>query len=105
MDDDKIYDAMGNELHSGDFVSMNPPQGQLWIGKVTHVEPGLVSRLQKGNIKPGTVRLIFDITLQLNPNMRLLKDIVRVVDPRSEQIIKKILEEPSQTPPADGSVM
>jgi hypothetical protein len=99
MDDTKIYDCMGNELAEDNMVTMRPPDDQMLIGRITLVKPGELSKLQK-KYTPGTVRIVFDVTLQLGPSTNVIRNLVRVVSPLAEEALKKAMEESTKTPPS-----
>lgn len=95
---DNMFDAMGNILEKGHFITLKPPEDQMWIGKITEVKTGEVSKIQK-QIIPGHVRMVFDITMQVPPNSRYIKNILRVCDPKSEEIMRKAVEALDKEPP------
>jgi hypothetical protein len=99
MTDKKITDSIGNELNAGDMVYIYPRPGDFLIGFVKGVDPGGMQLISK-KFLPGKVRMTFDITLELDPNFLRAANVLRVIDPRSETVIRKILEGQEASPPA-----
>jgi hypothetical protein len=89
-------DTMGNTLEVGHWVTIAPPQGLLWIAKVVEVsDGGVMLAIDKKNsgITPAKIRVILDITLNANPQMPVFPTLCRIVNPKSEEVIQRIMEE------------
>jgi hypothetical protein len=80
-------DALGNELHEGDLVTMLPNQ-PLFL-RVMKVDNGGVHTPQ--GVTPGIVILGVTITLRMIPGVPVL-NVARVVSPQSDAMVSKILE-------------
>jgi hypothetical protein len=100
----KCKDTLGNTLEVGQMVTIMPPMGTIWIARITEInDGGIMLSLDKHNkgITPTRVRVVLDITLNANPQMPVFPMLCRVVNPQSEDILNKALEEPpsGETPP------
>jgi hypothetical protein len=90
-----IKDLLGNTLHLGSLVHFRPPQGHTWVGKILEYNQGGILVAKDRGI-PARLRIVFDITLSLVPGSTQIADLIRVVNPESENIVGRVLDEPVQ---------
>lgn len=83
-------DALGNDLHEGDIITLLP--NQPLIMRVMKVDNGGIQTPQ--GVTPGVVLVGVTLTIRLVPGAPIL-NILRVMSPGSDDLVKKILEMPS----------
>ena len=102
MSESRCKDVMGNTLEVGQQVNILPRTDLLWIAKIVEVSDGgvmlSIDKNQKG-VTPAKVRLILDVTLQANPAMPVFPNLVRIINPASDSVVKKIMESENNNPP------
>lgn len=82
-------DQLGNTLSENDYVVL--VTGQPLVFKVAAVQEGGLAVPNQAGTTPAAVRIVADMTIQVNPGGRI-NNLLRVVNPQSEDLLKKLLD-------------
>jgi hypothetical protein len=83
-------DALGNELHEGDIVTMQSDRPIFF--RVMKIDNGGIQTPQ--GVTPGVVIIGVTLTIRTIPGAQL-PNIAKVVSPGNDELVKKLLETPS----------
>lgn len=92
-----VKDGAGNPLTLGSLVVWTGVKNTSHIvGKVVGYDPGGLSVIESGSKNdkqtPARVKVVFEMTVFIQPGMPILGDYFRIINPNQETIIGKILE-------------
>jgi hypothetical protein len=91
-----IKDALGNTLTEGNLVVCLAKEHIPPIGKILAYKPGGLALPNSKGLTPAVMVIGFEMTISAPSDKDVpIGAIVKVVDPRSEQILADILEMPT----------